>query len=145
MNELSAKIIYGMCLLVLAACAVAPRHTPAVQMAVATPAPIAAETKLARAIGERVAIEAVGGPNDHRLKHLSAEAEGLRRLAFAADARGARETLIDALADELSAALARRMDVSTRRDPGHPERIHAEAVVRGLTAAINAEVHGQAI
>ena len=60
----------------------------------------------------------------------------LRDLAFADDVASTRRDLIYALTDELSDALAEREQVAET----HPARAKADAVVTGLTAAINTEV-----
>jgi hypothetical protein len=141
MTGTPAKIAYCICLFVLAACAVIPRPAGPTIEAVPAVTAYSTESRLADAIHARIAIEAAGELHDYRLDELSGQIEGLRRIAFEDDARGARIELIDALADELSAAMARRSAISDHLGANHPELDVAEQVIRGLTSAINDEVH----
>lgn len=141
MNRASARVAYCIGLLVLTACAVMP--SPAKPAIIATPvaASQSTEDKLASAIHQRIAIEASGAVHDLRLDALTTEIAGLRRVAFEDDRQGARTELIDALADELSAAMARRSQLASLYGAGHPQIDVADAIIRRLTAAINVEVH----
>lgn len=139
MKGTSAKIVYAVGLFFLAACAVIPRPATHIVTAELVSTPLSTEGRLARAISQRIALEASGAIHDYRLDELSAEIAGLRRLAFEDDAEGARAELIDALADQLSAALAWRGDLATR-DSNADALGAADRHIRGLTAAINAEV-----
>lgn len=139
MKGTSAKIVYAIGLFILAACAVIPRPSTHMLTAELVTTPLSTEGRLARAISERIAIEASDAMHDYRLDELTAEIAGLRYLAFEDDAEGARSELIDALAEELSAALAYRAHLSARGGEGDSVTA-ADRHIRGLTAAINAEV-----
>ena len=139
MNAFAAKIVYGMCLLLLAALAVAPQQKARMETVTATPPVLTTEDRLAQAIHERIAVEAAARLDDAALRQLRAEEDGLRRLAFESDAKASREHLIDALADSLSAAMLTRAKIASGGE--NSEALNrAEAVVRKLTAAINDEV-----
>jgi hypothetical protein len=141
MNGISAKLAYCALLMVLAVFVAMPPQSRAVMSAeVTAPAPTT-ENRLAKAIHERIAIQVAGELPAKQLSQLAAEERGLRQLAFADNAQGAREDLIDSLADELSAAMLQRSKIAARSGGG-AENDRMEAVVRALTAAINAEVRG---
>jgi len=144
MNRTGARIAYCVGLFLLTACAVIP--PPAAPTIIAVPVVAAQSTgdKLASAMHQRIAIEASGAVHDVRLTELASEIAGLRRVAFEDDRKGARIELIDALADELSAAMARRSAISDQFGASHPNTGVANEIIRSLTAAINAEVHGVA-
>ncbi len=136
MNGASAKFVYCLLLMVLVVFVAMPQRPQAMVTAEIAATPLSTEGRLAKAIHQRIAIEVAGDLPATRLNQLAAEEEGLRQLAFATDADGARQQLIDCLADELSAAMLQR---STEADANHAK---ITEVVRALTAAINAEVHG---
>jgi hypothetical protein len=140
MKGSAARIAYCVGLFVLAACAVVPRPRAPVLIATVISDPLSTEGRLAGAIAERISIEASGDIHAYRLDELTGEIAGLRRLAFEDDALGARQELVDALADQLSAALARRGEIASS-DNTTDLRV-TDAIIRSLTAAINAEVHG---
>ncbi len=142
MTGTPAKIAYCICLFVLAACAVIPRPASTQITAVPVAAAYSTENRLADAIHARIAIEASGELHDYRIDELAGQIEGLRRIAFEDDAHGARIELIGALADELSAAMARRQQLADHFGDNHPDTGIADAIIRSLTAAINAEVRG---
>lgn len=142
MNRTSAQIAYCIGLLVLTACAVIPPPPKPAIVARPVIAAQSTEERLAAAMHQRIAIEASGAVHDFRLTELASEIAGLRRMAFEDDSKDARIELIDALADELSAAMARRSAISDAFGADHPELGIADAIVRSLTAAINVEVHG---
>lgn len=137
MTGTSAKIIYAIGLFLLAAAAVIPQKRQPMLEATVISAPLSTENRLATAITERIALEAAGDIHNYRLTELEGEIDGLRRLAFEDDAEGARGELIDALADQLSLALARRNDLAVDQAPA---LVQADTVIRGLTQAINREV-----
>lgn len=141
MTGTSAKLAYCVMLMVLAVFVAMPPQQPPVVFAETVSAPMSTEGRLAKAIHERISIQAAGEIPAHRLHQLAAEENGLRQLAFADDAEGARAELIDSLADELSAAMLQRSEIAARIGQG-AESDKMEKVVRGLTTAINAEVHG---
>jgi hypothetical protein len=136
MHGWSAKLVYCAILMTLMMAVAMPHHSVSVYTAEVVETAPSTESRLAKAIHARIAIEATGGLPASRLSQLAAEEEGLRQLAFAADAASAREQLIDCLADELSAAMLQR---ATKADADHEKMTE---VVRALTAAINAEVRG---
>jgi len=143
MNAFAAKLVYGMCLLLLAALAVAPQQKARMETVTATPPVLTTEDRLAQAIHERIAVEAAAERDDAALRQLRAEEDGLRRLAFESDTKASREHLINALADSLSAAMLMRANIAS--DGENTEALNrAEAVVRKLTAAINEEVRSLA-
>jgi hypothetical protein len=142
MSSSTYKIVYAIGLFLLAACAVTPQPRAPMLTATVASSPMSTETRLARAISERITIEASGELNDYRLVELRAEEDGLRRLAFNDDALGARVELIDALADELSAVMAQRAEIAAGADPEAQGLLQVEAVIRQLTFTINNEVRG---
>lgn len=141
MNGTSSKLAYCVMLMVLAVFVAMPPRARPVAIAETVSAPMSTEGRLAKAIHERISIQAAGDIPAQRLSQLAAEENGLRELAFADDAVGARSELIDSLADELSAALLQRSEIAARIGDG-AESDKMEEVVRALTAAINAEVRG---
>lgn len=141
MTGIFSKLAYCAMLMVLAVFVAMPPQVRPVIVAEAVSAPMSTEGRLAKAIHERISIQAFGETPVRRLTQLAAEEEGLRQLAFADDAAGAREELIDSLADELSAAMLQRSEIAARTGQG-AESDKMEEVVRALTAAINAEVRG---
>jgi hypothetical protein len=145
MSSSTYKIIYAVGLFLLAACAVTPQPRMPHLIAEVVSTPVSTEGRLARAMSERIRIEVAGDLNNYRLVELRAEEEGLRRLAFEDDAVGARGELIDALADELSAAMVRRSEIVAGGDPDASGLAQVDAVVRELTFAINMEVRGLSI
>ncbi|MEQ1782994.1 MAG: hypothetical protein ABMA14_16670 [Hyphomonadaceae bacterium] len=145
MNGTSAKLVYCLMLMVLVVFVAMPRTQHAMVTAEVTAATPSTESRLAKAIHERIAIQVAGELPARQLNQLTAEEQGLRQLAFADDAQGARAELIDSLADELSAAMLRRSEIVARTGPedhDNAERDRMEEVVRALTAAINNEVRG---
>lgn len=140
MSAATARLVYGTGLLLLAAFAVMPQARASLQANVAPASELSTEDRLARAIHERIAIEAANSLDDTELQRLRAEEDGLRRLAFADDARVSRANLVDALADALSAAMLAQSALASARDEDTQALEQAQAVVRRLTAAINAEV-----
>jgi hypothetical protein len=142
MSTASARLVYGTGLLLLAAFVVMPQSRSSLQATVTPASELSTEDRLARAIHERIAIEAADSLDDAELQRLRAEEDGLRRLAFADDARISRATLVDALADALSAAMLTQSALASARDDDEDAAAleRAQAVVRRLTAAINAEV-----
>lgn len=140
MNRTPARIAYCIGLFALTACAVIPAPAPPVITATPVVSVQSTEARLAAAIRERIDIEASGAIHDIRLDDLAGEIAELRRVAFEDDAQGARIELIDALADELSAVMARRTHLSEHFGARHPQADVNAQVIRGLTAAINAEV-----
>jgi hypothetical protein len=143
MNAFTAKLVYGIGLLLLAALAVAPQQKTRMETIAAAVPMLTADDRLAQAIHDRIAREAAAQRDDATLRNLRAEEDGLRRLAFESDAKASREYLINALAGSLSAAmLARATIASGGHRTGAVDR--AEAVVRKLTAAINDEVRSLA-
>lgn len=141
MNGISAKLAYCALLMVLAVFVAMPPQSRTVINAEVTETAPSTESRLAKAIHERIAIQVAGELPVKQLNQLAAEEHGLRQLAFADNAQGARADLIDSLADELSAAMLQRSEIAARTGAG-VESDRMEAVVRALTAAINAEVRG---
>jgi hypothetical protein len=142
MRASTSRFVYCLGLLVVTACALLPEAIPgAVATGGARAVPLTTEVRLAHAIRGRVELTAVATPDDPTVRQAVATETALRDLAFADDAVATRRDLIYALTDELSDALSDREQISARHDDAHPERVKADAVVLGLTAAINSEVH----
>ena len=137
----SAKLVYCLLLTALVVFVAMPQQQQALALADATATPLSTESRLAKVIHARIAIEVAGELPGRELNQLAAEEQGLRQLAFADNAKASRAELIDSLADELSAAMLQRSEIAARSGDG-AERDRMEAVVRALTAAINAEVRG---
>jgi hypothetical protein len=137
----SAKLVYCLLLMVLVVFVAMPRQQQALVVADVTAIPLSTESRLAKVIHARIAIQVAGDLPVKQLNQLAAEEQGLRQLAFADKAQGSRAELIDLLADELSAAMLQRSEIALRSGDD-AERDRMEAVVRALTAAINAEVRG---
>lgn len=143
MNAFTAKLVYGVGLLLLAALAVVPQQKTRMETVAAAVPMLTAEDRLAQAIHDRIALEAAAQRDDATLRNLRAEEDGLRRLAFESDAKASREYLIDALANSLSAAMLTRATIASGGQ--RTEALdRAEAVVRKLTATINDEVRSLA-
>lgn len=142
MSAATARLVYGTGLLLLAAFAVMPPSRASVEATLPAAPELTTEDRLARAIHERIAIEAADNHDAEELQRLRAEEDGLRRLAFADDARVSRADLVDALADTLSAALLSQAALASARNEDAAALERAQMVVRRLTAAINAEVRG---
>lgn len=129
-------------LLAVTACAVLPENlmpTPVAQQATAKPETV--EARLAEAIRGRVELATSVAPTDPTLQNAYATETALRSIAFSDNAASARRELIYALTNELSDALADREQAAAGHEASHPEVVKADAVVTGLTAAINTEVH----
>ena len=141
MTGTSAKLVYCFMLMMLVVFVAMPQRSQVMLTADVTAAPPSTESRLAKAIHERIAFQVAGDLPDKQLNQLTAEEQGLRQLAFADDAQGARAELIDSLADELSAAMLQRSAIAARTG-NDVERDRMEEVVRALTAAINNEVRG---
>jgi len=142
MRASTYRFIYCVGLLAVTACAVLPETlllAPTVQHATAKPETV--EKRLAVAIRGRVELATSVAPTDPSLQHAVATETALRSIAFSDDATAARRELIYALTDELSDALADREQLAAGHEATHPEVVKANAVVTGLTAAINTEVH----
>ena len=137
MRASTSRFVYCLGLLAVTACAVLPEALPSVMAASHTEAnPLTTEMRLAQAIRGRVELAANVPLEDPSMVEAIATETALRDLAFADDAVSTRRDLIYALTDELSDALAEREHVAET----HPARAKADAVVTGLTAAINTEV-----
>lgn len=142
MSAATARLVYGTGLLLLAAFAVMPQARASLQATVAAAPELSTEDRLARAIYERIAIEAADDHDEAELLRIRAQEDGLRLLAFADDVQVSRASLIDALADTLSAAMLTQTALASGRDADAAALEQAQGVVRRLTAAINAEVRG---
>lgn len=142
MRASTSRVVYCLGLLVLTAGALLPQAAPATVVPVAAKAaPLTTEVRLAQAIRGRVELGATVTPDDPSLREAVATETALRSLAFSGDTATTRRELISALTNELSDALSDRELISTRYDGAHPDLAKANAVVLGLTAAINSEVH----
>lgn len=142
MRASTSRIVYCVGLLAVTACAVLPEAllpAPVVQQSAAKPETV--EKRLAVAIRGRVELATSVAPTDPSLQNAVATETALRSIAFSDDAVSARRELIYALTDELSDALADREQAAADHEASHPEVVKADAVVTGLTAAINTEVH----
>ena len=142
MRASTSRFVYCVGLLALTACAVLPENllpTPIAQHESAKPATV--EERLAEAIRGRVELATSVSPSDPSFQTALANETALRSIAFSDDVASARRELISALTNELSDALADREAVTAGHDASHPEVVKANAVVTGLTAAINTEVH----
>jgi hypothetical protein len=139
MKASTSRVIYCAGLFLLAACAVMPQRPPqAMVAATIVSAPQSPEVRLAQAMRHRIEVEIAYGARHPEFAEAREIETALRELAFADDARATRGDLIDALADELSDALAIR---STLPGADSAARADAEQLIRRLTAAINREVH----
>lgn len=142
MRASTSRVVYCLGLLVLTASALLPQAAPATMATGATRAvPLTTEVRLAQAIRGRVELGATVTPDDPGLREAVATETALRNLAFADDVTTTRRELISALTDQLSDALSDRELISAHYDGAHPDIAKADAVVLGLTAAINSEVH----
>lgn len=139
MRASTSRLVYCLGLLAVTACAVLPETLSAAVTETPAATPLTAEVRLAHAIRDRVELTISRPAGDPGVVEASATETALRDLAFADDVSATRKQLISALANELSMALATRSTLSTR-DAADPELVKADAVVSGLTAAINAEV-----
>ena len=103
-------------------------------------APLMAEERLAHSIRERIELETTLPARHPELTNAAATETALRELAFADDPATSRTQLINALADELSGALAERGRLAA---DGADRKRHAQVqtVITRLIAAINSEVH----
>ena len=142
MRASTSRFVYCLGLLAVTACAVLPEALPnLIAPTHAEAAPLTTETRLAQAIRGRVELSTAVKADDPVMMEAVATEAALRDLAFADDVATTRRELIYALSNELSDALADREQASTRYEATHPELLKADAVVTGLTAAINREVH----
>ncbi len=140
MRASTSRLVFCIGLFTLTACAVLPAPVPEVTAAVSSAAPLAAEERLAHSIRERIELETTLPASHPELVNAAATESALRSLAFADDPAASRSDLINALADELSGALAERGRLAAA---GADARRHAqvETVISRLIAAINSEVH----
>ena len=137
MRAPTSRLVYCLGLLAVTACAVLPEAPPGAMAASHQEAPpLTTEMRLAHAIRGRVELATAVAAEDPSMIEAVATETALRDLAFADDVASTRRDLIYALTDELSDALAEREQVAET----HPARAKADAVVTGLTAAINTEV-----
>lgn len=142
MRASTSRFVYCLGLLTVTACAVLPEALPnLVAPTHAEAAPLTTETRLAQAIRGRVELATAVKADDPVMIEAIATETALRDLAFSDDVATTRRELIYALSDELSDALADREQAASRYEPTDPELVKADAVVTGLTAAINREVH----
>ena len=141
MKASTSRFIYCAGLLAVTACAVLPEVVRAPVVVTKEAAPLTAEARLAHTIRDRIELTAVYGPEHPKLQENAATEAALRDLAFSDDVDATRRSLILALADELSDAMADRTQIASRHASADPELVKADAVVSGLTAAINTEVH----
>ena len=142
MRASTSRFVYCIGLLTVTACAVLPEKLLPTQFAhQETAKPISAEVRLAEAIRGRVELATSVAATDPTLQNAFATETALRSIAFSDDAASARRELIYALTNELSDALAEREEAAAGHEASHPEVVKADAVVTGLTAAINTEVH----
>ena len=137
MRASTSRFVYCLGLLAVTACAVLPEALPGAMAASHQEAtPLTTEMRLAHAIRGRVELATAVAAEVPSMIEAVATETALRDLAFADDVASTRRDLIYALTDELSDALAEREQVAET----HPARAKADAVVTGLTAAINTEV-----
>ena len=137
MRASTSRFVYCLGLLAVTACAVLPEALPGSMAASHQEAtPLTTEMRLAHAIPGPVELATAVAAEDPSMIEAVATETALRDLAFADDVASTRRDLIYALTDELSDALAEREQVAET----HPARAKADAVVTGLTAAINTEV-----
>ena len=139
MRASTSRLVYCVGLLVATACAVLPEAMNAPVGTASSAAPLSAEARLAHTIRDRIELAAVYGEDHPKLQETATTEAALRELAFSDDVAATRRELIAALANELSDALANRSKLAA--EAAEPELVKADAVVSGLTAAINTEVH----
>jgi len=140
MRASTSRFIYCLGLLAVTACAVLPETLPAPVAAVATASPQTTEVRLAKAIRDRIEQQATHDAADPSLFEAVATEAALRELAFADDIVSTRHDLITALASELSNAMGERSKLAARFGEAAPHLERADAVITGLTVAINSEV-----
>jgi hypothetical protein len=140
MRASTSRLVYCIGLLVVTACAVLPEAMHATVETATDAKPLSAEARLAHTIRDRIELSAVYGPEHPKLQETATTEAALRELAFADDVGATRRELISALANELSDALATRSKLTTS-EASDTDLVKANAVVSGLTAAINTEVH----
>lgn len=140
MRASTSRIVYCFGLLVATACAVLPEALPTLVAEAPAASPLTTEVRLARTIHDRLELQTALAPSEPALTEKIVLENALRELAFADDVATTRRDLILALTNELSGALAERTALSERFVEGHPERVKADVVITGLTAAINGEV-----
>ena len=140
MNPLTARAIYCAGLCFLTACAVLPEPPPAAARVAAAQTPGIAE-QLAAATRDRIeAGQRYGSKHPKVIKAAATEAM-LRSYAQSLAAQGdVHSQVLKALSNELAAAMALRAEAAARYGARHPEMLKAEALVRDLTIALNAEV-----
>jgi hypothetical protein len=140
MRASTSRLVYCIGLFVVTACAVLPEAMHVTVENAADAKPLTAETRLAHTIRDRIELSAVYEPGHPKLQEAAATEVALRELAFSDDTGATRRELIAALANELSDAMATRSAIEGHPDAPRAERVKADAVVSGLTAAINTEV-----
>ncbi len=141
MKARTARLVYCVGLFVVTACAALPEILPQPVATAPTAQPLTTEARLAHAIRNRIERQQVYGVNHPGMIEAMATETALRDLAFADDVSQTRRELISALSNELSDALSARTSASALYGSQHPRLLKADAVVTGLTAAINTEVH----
>lgn len=141
MKASTSRFIYCAGLLAVTACAVLPEVVRTPVAVTGQAAPLTAEARLAHTIRDRIELTAVYGAEHPKLLETEATEAALRDLAFSDDVASTRRSLILALTGELSDAMADRTEIAARHAAADPELVKADAVVSGLTAAINTEVH----
>jgi hypothetical protein len=141
MRASTSRLVYCVGLLVATACAVLPEAISTPVAATSKASPLSTEVRLAQAMRDRLELEAAYDPSNPAVQKTAALETALRDLAFADDVSATRRQLISALADQLSDALADRSQLAANVTAEHPRMLKANAVVSGLTAAINTEVH----
>ncbi len=138
MRASTSRTIFCAGLFVLAACAVLPAPVQETATAVATTATVNVEVRLAQSIRDRIELDHTLPARHPERIAAAADEQALRELAFADDS-ASRSGLIDALADQLSLALAERRAAAETADTKRHAQV--ETVISALIAAINAEVH----
>jgi len=140
MRASTSRFIYSLGLLAVTAWALLPETLPAPVAAVATASPQTTEVRLAKAIRDRIEQQATHDAAAPSLFEAVATEVALRELAFADDIVSTRHDLIAALASELSNAMGERSKLAARFGEAAPHLERADAVITGLTVAINSEV-----
>jgi uncharacterized protein involved in exopolysaccharide biosynthesis len=141
MNPLTARWIFCTGLCFLAACAVLPEplaaavEAPAVARPVLTP-----EMTLAKVVRERAELSSLYGARHPAMIAAAAAEHSLRETMLAAESKHFHRDLIRALSHELADARRHHRLLAAQYGEQHPDMRRAETAVRGLTAAINAQV-----
>ncbi len=140
MNPLTARWIFCTGLFFLAACAVLPEKLAVAVEAPATRTTLTPEMTLAKVVRERAELSSLYGRRHPAMIAAAAAEHSLRETMLAAESKHFHRDLIRALSHELADARRHHRLLAAQYGEQHPDMRRAQTAVRGLTAAINAEV-----